>query len=181
MVSDQDWLRLCDQLFAAPSHEEKTMGAMVLSYRPAVRAKVSPARLRRWLLQLSGWAEVDALCYNIFTADELVADWPRWKAFLSACARSKNRNVRRAALVLLCGPVARTADQRVHQYALALIEQQAGESAILITKAMSWLLRCQADTQPDLVSQFLATHEQTLPRFVVREVTRKLTAGRKNR
>lgn len=180
-LSDQEWFVLADALFHGDSHEEKTMGAMVLQYRPSARRLITHRQLRTWLEQLVGWAEVDACCYNIFTAEELLADWMRWEKFLHTCARSRNLNVRRAALVLLCGPVTHSDDVRLHECAFALTKSLAAESSILITKAISWLLRCQIDTYKTAVRDFVAVHERTLPRFVVREVIRKLETGKKNR
>ena len=180
-VSDQEWLKLSDALFHADSHEEKTMGAMVVQYRATARRLVTHRQLKRWLEQLVGWAEVDAFCYNIFTAEELLADWIRWEKFLHTCARSRNVNVRRSALVLLCGPVSHSADARLHECAFVLTKSLTAESSILITKAISWLLRCQIDTRKTAVRDFVIEHEHTLPRFVVREVMRKLETGKKNR
>ena len=178
--SPHEWLSLADQLFRGASHEEKTMGAMILQYHRAARVRVTRRQLRRWLAELVGWAEVDALCYNIFTAEELLADWEHWEQFLCTCRRSRNTNVRRAALVLLCGPVTRSSDARLHACAFGLVKSLSSESALLITKAISWLLRCQVDTQKDAVRTFMSMHSDDVPRFVMREVTRKIVTGKKN-
>lgn len=180
-VPDQQWVLLTDRLFKGQSHEEKTMGAMMLHYRPSVRNMVSLSQLSCWLELLVGWAEVDATCYNIFSAEELLAKWPEWKQFLSTCARSKNPNIQRAALVLLCGPVSNTTDQRVHAVAFSLCLELSSEKSILITKAISWLLRCQIDSNKPSVQKFIDTNSDRLPRIAVREVTRKLLTGKKNR
>ncbi len=180
-LSDTTCLQLVDKLFRGASHEEKTMGAYVLKYRVSARHGVTPEQLARWLPELVGWAEVDALCFNVFTADELLAEWSSWGQLLQQLACHANPNVRRAALVLLCGPVSRSDDQRIHGLAFTLVRQLASENDILITKAISWLLRCQIDTNKHAVVNFLQTHTEALPRFVTREVERKLRTGKKNR
>ena len=180
-LSDRTWLKLADQLFFGASHEEKTMGAIVLQYRPAARALVRFPQLRRWLRQLAGWAEIDALCYNVYTADELLTAWPAWEAFLTDLAKSRHRTLRRAALVFLCGPVAHSTDARLHNLAFQSVTQLALESDILITKAISWLLRSQVDTQKSMVAVFVAEHATQLPKIAVRETRRKLETGKKNR
>ncbi len=180
-LTNQDWLVLAEALFLAPSHEEKTMGAMILTYRREARAQVTHIQLKRWLTQLVGWAEVDALCYNIFSAEELLADWPKWEDFLLRLAKSNNVHLRRASLVLLCGPTAHSTDLRLHTVAFTITTQLAPDKLILITKAISWLLRCQIDTNKKLVTAFIQAHKTRLPKIAVREVLRKLETGKKNR
>lgn len=174
-------LTLCEALFAGRSHEEKTMGAMVLTYRPAVRSLVDFPTLDRWLGELVGWAEVDALCYNTFTDTELLADFKSWQQFMCALAQDSNINKRRAALVLLTHPTSRSKDDRLHALAFTLIRQLAPEKDILITKAISWLLRCQIDTNKATVANFIEQHKTSLPKIALRETKHKLVTGKKNK
>ena len=58
------------------SHEEKSLGAILLGYAPAARRAVATARVEAWLGSLNGWAEVDSLCANQFKAEDMAADWP---------------------------------------------------------------------------------------------------------
>ncbi len=174
-------LTLADALIAGRSHEEKTMGAMVLSYRKDVRSLVNFSTLDRWLGQLVGWAEIDAFCYNMFTADELLADLKNWKQFICALAHDTNINKRRAALVMLTHPCAKSTDERLHALAFKLALQLAPERDILITKAISWLLRSQIDTNKSAVADYLAKYEAVLPNIAVRETKRKLVTGKKNK
>lgn len=174
-------LALCEALFAGRSQEEKTMGAMVLTYRPAVRTLVEFLVLDRWLGELIGWAEVDALCYNTFTDTELLADFRSWKQFICALAQDSNVNKRRAALVFLTHPTSRSQDERIHALAFALIRQLAPEKDVIITKAISWLLRCQIDTNKAAVADFIVKQQTTLPKIALRETKHKLVTGKKNK
>lgn len=174
-------LALCETLFTSHSHEEKTMGAMVLTYRKDVRAIVDFSMLDRWIGGLVGWAEVDALCYNTFSAEELLGDLKSWKQFICLLAHDVNINKRRAALVLLTHPCAKSPDERLHALAFKLVLQLASEKDILITKAISWLLRSQVNTRKVEVVDFLAKYEAVLPKIAVRETKRKLETGKKNR
>ncbi len=174
-------LALCEALFVGRSHEEKTMGAMVLSYRKDVRSLVDFPTLDHWLGQLVGWAEIDAFCYNTFTADELLANLKNWKQFICSLAHDTNINKRRAALVLLTHPCAKSTDERLHALAFKLVLQLAPEKDILITKAISWLLRSQIDTNKSAVADYLAKCEAVLPKIAVRETKRKLVTGKKNK
>ena len=49
------------------------MASYLLRYRKDVRTLVKTSDLDKWLSELVGWAEVDALCQNIFGADEVLA------------------------------------------------------------------------------------------------------------
>jgi 3-methyladenine DNA glycosylase AlkD len=152
----------------------------LLGYLPAVRKKVSMKQLDSWLDQLVGWAEVDALCQNIFQPEELLENWSVWSTFLSKLSKSNNIQKRRASLVLLTGPTWKSGDQRLHKHAYAIIDHLKHEPDILITKAISWLLRSMADTCPNEVSQYLKQNFDSLPKIAVRETKKKLETGKKN-
>lgn len=172
---------VADSLFLGASHEEKTMGAYLLGYRKDVRAIIAMRDLDRWLDQLVGWAEIDALCQNIFSADEMRANWDAWQHFLIKLSKDTNVNKRRASLVFLTGATAKSDDTRLHTLAYENIEHLRHEKDILITKAISWLLRCMVDTRKSDVAQFLDRHTDLLPKIAVRETHRKLETGKKNR
>jgi 3-methyladenine DNA glycosylase AlkD len=177
----KELLLLSDALFKGKSHEEKTMGAMILTYHKDVRQLCDFHTLDSWLNELVGWAEIDAFCYNTFSPEELLADLKPWKQFICALAHDANINKRRAALVFLTHPTARSNDERIHALAFKLILQLAPEKDILITKAISWLLRSQIDTKKNEVADFIKMHESKLPKIAVRETRRKILTGKKNK
>jgi 3-methyladenine DNA glycosylase AlkD len=179
-MSKQDVLRLCDRLFAGKTHQEKALGAILLSYDSEVRAATTLERLERWLGHTHGWAEVDSLCSNVFKAEQVLEDWKSWKAFLNRLSRDANINKRRASLVLMTGPVRYSDDKRLSEISFALIERLKGERDSLITKAISWLLRTLTLRRKGEVSAYLKTNEATLPRVAVRETMTKLKTGTKS-
>ena len=172
---------LVDELFHGESHEEKTMGAYLLDYAPKARALVSTKQLDVWLGELTGWAEIDSLCQNVWQPEELLANWTAWQKFLLKLAKDHNVTMRRASLVLLVGPTWKSDDQRLHALAYRNIETLKGEKDILITKAISWLLRSMTDTHPKEVAAYIRKHQKSLPAIAVRETKRKLATGKKNR
>jgi 3-methyladenine DNA glycosylase AlkD len=105
--------------------------------------------------------------------------WDEWQAFLRRLAREANINKRRAALVLLTKPIREVDDPRVLRLAFEQVEQLQGERDILITKAVSWLLRSAVKFHPDSVAEFINTHADTLPKIALREVRNKLATGKK--
>ncbi|MFT3727262.1 MAG: DNA alkylation repair protein [Terricaulis sp.] len=175
-----DVLKLCDAMFASNAHHEKTFAAIVLGYHAEARAGVTLKRLDGWLDHLNGWAEVDALCSNVFKAEQMLADWVRWKALLSRLAQDENINRRRAALVLLTGPVRYSDDARLSGLSFVLIERLKAERDIRITKAVSWLLRTLTLHHKSAVAAYLKQNAESLPRIAVRETATKLKTGTKS-
>ncbi len=172
-------LATVDSLFAGDAHEEKILAALIVGYSQAARRAATPARLGAWLDSVVGWAEVDALCANAFQAGDFLAPWPLWSAWLRRLAADANIHKRRACLVLLTGPVRRSDDARLAELAFANIAALQAERPILITKAVSWLLRNLIARHRDSVVAYLETHRAALPAIAAREVANKLATGRK--
>ena len=178
-MQPEAFLAVLDSLFAGASHEEKTLAATLLACSPRGRARFGPAEVDQWLDHLVGWAQVDSLCQNVFTAPELLTDWSAWQALIRRLARDPNINRRRASLVLLTGVVRRSPDVRLRDLAFETIEQLKAERPILITKAVSWLLRSLLTHHRDAVAGYLDAEAASLPAIAVRETRRKLMTGRK--
>ena len=173
-------LAVVESLLDGASHEEKTLATLILRYSDAARRAVAPADVDRWLGKLNGWAEVDSLCQNLFTAEDFAADWSAWKRLIEALSVSADINKRRASLVLLTGPVHYVDDARFADVAFAVIERLKGEKPILITKAISWLLRALADRHSSAVAAYVAAKAASLPAIAVRETKTKLATGTKS-
>lgn len=173
-------LALAESLFNGVSHEEKTLAAILLGASTAARQAARPADLDRWLGRLNGWAEVDSLCQNLFTAGEMMRDWPAWKGLIETLTVSPDINRRRAALVLLTSPVARSDHPAFRDLAFATLEALKAERPILITKAVSWLLRALTARHGEAVARYLDAHADSLPAVAVRETRVKLATGTKS-
>jgi len=133
-----------------------------------------------WLDHLTGWAEVDSLCAGVFSAEEMATDWSGWRELIRRLSRSDNVNRRRAALVLLTTPVRTSGDARFRDLALEVVYRLKGEKPILITKAVSWLLRSMTARHASAVSSYLEANASTLPAIAVRETRSKLASGTKS-
>ncbi len=175
-----DILAVIDSLITGASHEEKTLGALLLGYAAKAQAAVTPVRVDGWLDHLNGWAEVDSLCFNVFKADEMARDWPAWRAAIGRWSRDANINKRRAALVLLAGPTHYVDDTRFSDLAFEVIETLKAERDIKITKAVSWLLRAMSDQHKDAVARYVDAERARLPAIAVRETLTKLRTGTKS-
>jgi 3-methyladenine DNA glycosylase AlkD len=179
-LGSDEVLAVVDSLSQGESHEEVTLGGMLIRDCPRSRRAVSTADLDRWLGRLNGWAEVDTWCQNLFTAEDFAADWPAWSGLIEALSRDANINKRRAAMVLLNGPAHYSPDPRFRDLAFVVLERLKGEKPILITKAVSWLLRSLVTQHRAAVVAWLDANTATLPAIAVRETQTKLKTGTKS-
>jgi len=187
----QDWMRghrdmpaatlvpVLTSLIEGESGTEKTMAGVLLDYATPDQRQFKPALFDAWLEHLEGWAEVDALCTGKYSLREVPAQWKAWKPLLQKFAKSKNIQKRRASLVLLCSPLSTVTDPNLVTVALENIDRLKGEKEILITKAISWLLRTMVKHYREAVEEYLDENVDSLPRIAVRETRVKLKTGKK--
>lgn len=178
-IPDAYFLAVLDSLYRGKSHEEKTLASILLSHHRAARKTVGTKHLNEWLDHLVGWGEIDSLCQSVFSADEILGRWPQWARFIRALARDANINKRRAALVFLTGPVRGSDDDRLLTLAFETIEALKPEREIIITKAVSWLLRSMVQHHKRSVAAYIKQNRDSLPAVAVRETARKIATGRK--
>ena len=177
---DARWLTLLDILYAGDLFEQRSLAGLLLGVLHPLRRRLELVRLRGWLAQQAGWAEVDTTCQSSWTDKEVLARWEEWDPFLDELNRAANISLRRASLVLLVTPLRRSADPRLTQRALANVGRVQGERDRMITKAVSWVLRSMIAEQPETVRRYLDENAGALHSTVVREVRKKLETGRKS-
>jgi 3-methyladenine DNA glycosylase AlkD len=132
-----------------------------------------------WLNRLEGWAEVDSLCQSNFSAEEALTQWDEWQRLLTELASNDNVHKKRASLVLLTKPVRDSEDPRLAEMAFKNIDKLKQNGHILVTKAISWLLRDLIKHHRQKVETYLKDNENTLPRIAIRETRTKLLTGKK--
>jgi len=168
-------------LVQGESSTEKIGAGILLGYSGRHQRNFNPEYFKRWLDHLIGWAEVDALCSGDFPARQVPADWTRWKKVIAALSKDKNIYKRRASLVLFCSPVGKARNEELLENAFQIIDRLKSEKDIVITKAISWLLRSLVKYHREEVDVYVDANEDTLPRVAVRETRVKLDTGRKTR
>lgn len=172
-------LSLLDSTFAGKSHTERSLGGKILEYLPEQRQEIDPKYLDKWLTGAEGWGEVDSLCQSTFEAKEILANWKEWDILLNKFVKDPDIHKRRASLVLLTKPVSHSDDPRFSDLAFENLDKLKKEKDILITKAVSWLLRDLIKYHRDRVEDYLKANKAILPKIAVREVTNKLQTGKK--
>lgn len=174
-----EFIELLDSLYLGKTYEEKSFTGKLLGLYPKLRNQLNPNLLDKWLEDLIGWAEVDSTCQNVFTYQELLAKWPKWEKLLLELSKSSNVSKRRASIVLLTGPVNYSDNPLLADLAFTNIAHLQHEKDIMISKAISWLLRSLIKNHRQQVTEYLQSNQDTLPKIAIRETTRKLQTGRK--
>jgi 3-methyladenine DNA glycosylase AlkD len=178
-LSANDFKSLLTSLVKGKSSTEKVMAGILLDASTKDQRKFDPHVFDQWLDHLEGWAEVDSVCTGQYTITEIPTNFKSWKKILIDFSKSKNINKRRASLALLCSPTRKVYDAEIASTAFQIIKRLKKEKPILITKAISWLLRSMVKLYKKEVEQFVNEHEEGLPKIAVRETRVVLLTGKK--
>ncbi|MEI8067351.1 MAG: DNA alkylation repair protein [Candidatus Shapirobacteria bacterium] len=173
------YVELIDSLYRGESHDEINIAAKIIEFSPEFRKQFDVNYLDSWLENVHGWAETDTLCQMAFTDIDLLSNWPNWQKLIKKLSTDKNVHKRRASLVLLTKPVRLSADSKLSFLAFENIDKLKSEKDILITKAVSWILRSLIKNHQQEVAKYLDKNLEILPKIAVREVTTKLLTGKK--
>ena len=180
-LSAQEFSELLTSLVAGESATEKCMAGIMLDYSKKEQRQFDPILFDLWLEHLEGWAEVDTVCTAQYMRTELLDKWKSWKPLLAKLAKSDNINKRRASLVLLCPAVRHANDERLAAMAFSNIEKLKSQKEILITKAISWLMRSLVRHYKTQLATYLEENKDSLPKIAVRETMIKLKTGKKTK
>ncbi len=178
-LSAEELAEVLTRLIEGKTFTEKVMAGVMLGYATPAQRRFDIRLFDHWLSQLEGWAEVDALCTGKYSLNEIPRNWTAWAKQLSRFNKSREIQKRRASLVLLCAPLSHSGDAALRETAFTLIDRVKHEKEILITKAISWLLRSMVRHHQDAVMDYLNENANTLPAIAVRETRKKLETGRK--
>lgn len=178
--SSKEMLDLLNQLFSGETIEEHLLGGKIFTLlSPENRTKIPFSKLKKWLEKTNGWVEVDVICQSAYTAPEVLARWDDWEKAIKDFSKSRNIQVRRASLVLQCLSARKTNDKKVRKLAFEIVDRLKSENEVLITKAVSWLLRSLVFQGKEEVRDYLIKHESSLPRIAFRETMKKIKTGKK--
>lgn len=168
-------------LIEGKSFTEKVMAGFLLDCAHQELLKFDPMLFDHWLSHVQGWAEVDTLCAGKYSKSEVAQQFATWKKILVRFSKSKAIEKRRASLVLCCAPLRSDRNEAILKVVFQNIKRLKSEKDVLITKAISWVLRSAIRHHKTEVQDFLKQHEHTLPKIAVRETWAKLKTGRKTK
>ncbi len=170
---------LLDSLYSKGTFDEVSIAAKIVEFSPQLKSEFDLKSLDYWLSFTVGWCEVDTLCQMAFTDIDILTRWSEWEELLNKFSIDKNVHKRRASIVLLTKPVRLSSDTKLSNLAFKNVDLLKSEKDILITKAVSWILRSLIKNHSTEVATYLEINKDLLPKIAVREVTMKLLTGKK--
>jgi 3-methyladenine DNA glycosylase AlkD len=180
-LSAKEFAALLTALIKAPSSTEKCMAGIIMDYATPEQRQFNVKLFDGWLDHLIGWAEVDAVCTGKYTIYEVLLQWQKWSVLLKRFSKSKNIQKRRASLVIFCSPLRHSDDVRLVEAALQNITQLAHEKDVLVTKAISWVLRSMVKHHKKMVADYIKENTSILPAIALRETLTVLKTGKKTK
>jgi 3-methyladenine DNA glycosylase AlkD len=178
-LDKQEIIKLLDDLILSDTFEYINFAGKLISKSPKARESVTFEILEKWLTPTTGWAECDSICQSLFSEKEVLEKWGEWQKTIMKFSQSKNIQLRRASLVLQVKPIRESTNENLAELAFETIEKLKGEKEVLITKAVSWLLRALAMQNKEEVRKYLENNKSTLPPIAFRETMRKIETGKK--
>jgi len=176
-IPQRIYTNLLGRLYSGKSLEEKILASLIARKYPQLLSALPANILDTWISKLTGWAEVD-------TFSNVVDLWLRSDpdpriGLLKQWNTDVRLEKRRASLVVLCSSVRHDPDDFWMKQSFLYIDTLKHEKHVMITKAISWLLRALIKHHKPEVKKYLSKNRDVLPKIAVREVTRKLETGRK--
>jgi 3-methyladenine DNA glycosylase AlkD len=178
-LSVEQFAEMLTSLIEGKSSTEKSFAGILMDYATKEQGAFDPKLFNEWLNNLEGWAEIDSVCTGEYTIKQVVSSWEKWAPLLTKLSDQKSIAKRRASLVFFCSPVSRHEDQALAVAAFKNIDRLKSEKNILITKAISWLLRSMIKHHKKLVEAYVKENRKSLPKIAVRETLVKLKTGKK--
>lgn len=179
-MTSKEFVAMLTSLAEGKSGTEKVMLGILLDNATRDQKQFDPKLFDKWLDHLVGWAEIDAVCTGKYCISDIPGNIPAWKKILTGFAKSKNINKRRASIVFLCSPLSQSDEPALADIAFANIDKLKHEKEIIITRAISWVLRSMVKHHRKALENYMKKNEKTLPAIAVRETNVKLKTGKKS-
>lgn len=180
-MTSRQFATMLTSMVKGKSGTEKMMVGILLDYATKDQRQFDPEIFDQWLDHLEGWVEIDHSCSGKYSRAEVPANIPAWKKLLTGFAKSKNINKRRASIVFLVAPLSESDDERLAAIALANVDRLKGEKEVIITKAISWVLRSMIKHHRKALEDYMRENSDSLPKIAVRETMVKLATGTKTK
>jgi ribosomal protein S18 acetylase RimI-like enzyme/3-methyladenine DNA glycosylase AlkC len=164
---DADYIYAVSPLIISDSRPHFSMGTLLLKKRTSVVDEKYLSIYENLLLNhIHDWDQVDQYCYRvlgpIFNANySLYSVLKKW-------SKSKNKDVRRAALVSMLISSQKITCTYPIEHVLELVGYLKDDEDYHVKKAVGWVLKCAYVTYPQQIIAFLTDHYKTLDRMIFR-------------
>lgn len=172
-LTREELLALAEELWSAPLHERRMVAIEVLVRGVPLLTASDLSVAERMIRDSLTWAYVDTLATKV--AGGLITRYPHLAGALDRWASDENFWIRRSALLaLLPGVRSGSPDlTRLTRYGDAMVE----EREFFIRKALGWVLRELAKSDPAWVRTWVGDHVAVVSGVTIREAVRHLPDG----
>lgn len=178
-LSSKDFFNVVDLLYKDDSFEERTLASEIIFAAKDYQSFITLSMIDSWLENLVGWAEIDTLCQSKILIPFIEKDFEKTTGFIHKLSKSSNISKRRASLVLLVKPATYFEDKKIFDLGIEIIDKLKHEKQVLITKAISWLLRALSVHHKSETKAYIQRNMDTLPKIAIRETLKKIETGKK--
>jgi 3-methyladenine DNA glycosylase AlkD len=178
---NEDVHTMLNDLMLSDTYEYINFAGKLLAVSALAKGSINFNDLERWVSPTTGWAECDSICQSLFDEGDAFKNWNEWQKMIVKFSKSNNIQLRRASLVLQVKPNGKSNNPKLRKLAFETVNKLKGEKSVLITKAISWLLRAISDQNKDDTKKYLLANKTTLPSIAFRETMKKIETGRKTR
>jgi 3-methyladenine DNA glycosylase AlkD len=170
-------MALVDALWSEPIHERRMAATALLELRSGLLGAADLPAVERLIRESLTWALVDGLAADV-VGDILVRDEAATLRTLDRWAADDEFWLRRSALLAWLRPLRNGAPlDRFLAYADAMLD----EREFFIRKAIGWVLREAGKRRPSAVADWLAPRTHRASGVTMREATRYLPEGDRER
>ena len=175
-ITHQDLIELVKELWSRPNFERRMTAVILLDSCPAVLSTRDIPVIEQFIRASKTWALVDGLAVNV--AGELVLRHPAVLQKLDRWAADSDFWIRRS---LLLAHLKLLREGEGFPSVCRHADSMLAEKEFFIRKAIGWVLREVAKRNPKEVFDWLAPRTHVSSGVTVREATKYLNAGQRDR
>jgi len=178
-LPSKDLVTILTDLIKSDTFDFLNFAGKFISSSKKARENIGIFELNLFIENTTGWAECDSICQSLFEGNEVLKRFNEFEKIIFTFCSSNNVQLKRASLVLQVKPIREIKDERLKKLSFATIDLLKKEEPILLTKAVSWLLRSLTNHYKEEVAIYIQKNKQDLPAIAYRETRRKIISGKK--
>lgn len=170
VLSKEEMIKLCEDLFKSDMFEEFMIGADLVQRRIGEFTSRDIVLFESWINKyINNWAKCDVFCNH--SVGSLIEKNPKLINYLKKWSKSKNRWMRRASAVSLIVPARKGMflDDIFEISATLLTDKED-----MVQKGYGWLLKAASDKNQKKVFDFVIANKEVMPRTSLRYAIEKM-------
>lgn len=178
-LPSKDLVAILTDLIKSDTFDFLNFAGKFISSSKKARENIGFFELELFLKDTTGWAECDSICQSLFEGNEAIKRFDEFEKIIFSFCSSSNIQLKRASLVLQVKPIREIKDEHLKKLSFSTIDLLKKEEHILLTKAVSWLLRSLTKHYKSDVAVYIEKNRYNIPLIAYRETKRKIISGKK--